>query len=587
MLSFIRITGAAAIVACAPISGITAPASSVSNRIETGGGVSDQTHPHFVARDQLADVVFRALGTEIGKPIQMSRKSRRARITGNFALDRPFDVVEKITSSLGLVWYFDGHAIFIYDGSEVVSTVISLSSETVTKLIAFLKENSLYDKRYPIRKGSQGLVYLSGPPKYIEIVRSSVELITPAAAQGMPSQGTGGSGRQVDVVKLRYISVDDRRYEQRGNERMIPGLASVLRDVWKDRADVRVAPSAPTTRPGETPERAPGTSADSDSTERLLPLLPPGVKELPPFRNEEANAGYVPLRDSLLRVVAYPSNNSLLLSGTTAQISAAKQLIAKLDVAKRQVELSLWVIDISQTNLDALGAQWSAEGNLGALGVRFNSSGRKMGSTLNREETASFIASISALSEKNKAHIVSRPMLLAQDNSPAIFDSSRSFYVKLEGERSVALESVTYGTMINVIPRILAPTGPIEMELEIEDGSSSNPDEMSGLKLPDVARTQIRTMARVLGDQSLLVGGYTHDENRTRNNKIPLLGDIPLIGGLFRYHSTSDANSVRIFLIQPRVLPDGETFDAATVDRPKPIDNAVDALKNQLKSRHV
>jgi type II secretory pathway component GspD/PulD (secretin) len=528
---------------------------------------------HFVARDQAVDIVFRAIATEIGKSIQTSKRARRAHITGDFALDHPFEVIERITSTLGLIWYFDGNTVYIYDASEIVSTMLAVPDDTLAWLVTFLKKNSLYDKRYPIHKGSQGVVYLSGPPKYVEIIRASIQLKKPAAGASSTASDT-----LVEVVRLRFASVDDRRYEKRGQDRWRPGLASVLRDIWQGLATVRVAKPDAIRNPGANDTRVLQAAVAEDGK---LPALPPGVKELPPFEDESETAS----GGSLLRVVAYPSNNSLLLSGTARQIASAKELIAQLDTQKKQVELSLWVIDISQSDLDALGAQWSAEGRLGGVSLSINQPGA-LRSRLSASETMQFIASVSALSEKNHARIVSRPILLAQDNSPALFDSNRSFYVKLRGERTVALETVTYGTMINVVPRILDEAGPIEMDLEIEDGNSSNPDELSSLDLPDVSRTQISTVARVSGEQSLLVGGYTHDENRVRRNKIPLLGDIPLIGGFFRYRSTTASNSVRLFLIQPRILQDDETFEAGKLDRPNAIDNAVDALKKQVADRH-
>jgi type III secretion protein C len=533
---------------------------------------------HFVARDQPVDVVFRALATEIGKPVQTSKRARRAHISGNFELDRPFEVIERITSTLGMIWYFDGNTVYVYDAGEIVSTMLSVPDETLTWLVTFLKKNSLYDKRYPIDKGSQGVVYIAGPPKYIEIIRATVQLKKP-----MPGTASNSEGTLVEVVKLRFASVDDRRYEKRGQERWRPGLASVLRDIWQGAVEVRIAKPDAIRKPG-TPDSI-DLEAASAGPDGKIPELPAGVKELPPFQDESRHNSGADPDDPPLRVVAYPSNNSLLLSGTSRQIAAAKQLIAQLDTQKKQVELSLWVIDISQSDLDALGAQWAAEGSLGGVALRINQPGN-LRSRLSSSETMQFIASVSALSEKNHARIVSRPILLAQDNSPALFDSNRSFYVKLRGERTVALETVTYGTMINVVPRILDEAGPIEMDLEIEDGNSSNPDELSSLDLPDVSRTQISTVARVSGEQSLLVGGYTHDENRVRSNKIPLLGDIPWIGNLFRYRSSTGSNSVRLFLIQPRILQDDEVFDTNKVDRPSAIDNAVDALKNQVAGRH-
>lgn len=67
-----------------------------------------------------------------------------------------------------------------------------------------------------------------------------------------------------------------------------------------------------------------------------------------------------------------------------------------------------------------------------------------------------------ALAKKHRANIVSRPIILTQENVPAIFDNNRTFYTRLLDERSVELREVTYGTMISVLPRF---SGDDEVEM--------------------------------------------------------------------------------------------------------------------------
>lgn len=177
-----------------------------------------------------------------------------------------------------------------------------------------------------------------------------------------------------------------------------------------------------------------------------------------------------------------------------------------------------------------------------------------------------------ALSEKNKANIVSRPMILTQENIPAIFDNNRTFYSKLIGERTVELQSVTYGTSVSVLPRF-THANEIEMMINVEDGNQDNKGKQSD-DLPEVGRTNISTIARVPRGKSLLIGGYSRDENILSDGKIPLLGDLPVIGGLFRYKIERNANMVRVFLIQPREIE-------------SPLDSNVNTMINKLKSNFV
>ncbi|MDW4773096.1 EscC/YscC/HrcC family type III secretion system outer membrane ring protein, partial [Escherichia coli] len=89
---------------------------------------------------------------------------------------------------------------------------------------------------------------------------------------------------------------------------------------------------------------------------------------------------------------------------------------------------------------------------------------------------------------KRRAAVVARPVVLTQENIPAIFDNNRTFYTKLVGERTAELDEVTYGTMISVLPRF-ASRNQIELLLNIEDGNEINSDKTNVDDLPQVGRT--------------------------------------------------------------------------------------------------
>ncbi|EPQ5261770.1 EscC/YscC/HrcC family type III secretion system outer membrane ring protein, partial [Escherichia coli] len=183
-----------------------------------------------------------------------------------------------------------------------------------------------------------------------------------------------------------------------------------------------------------------------------------------------------------------------------------------------------------------------------SLSASFNNSG-----SISTLDGTQFIATIQALAQKRRAAVVARPVVLTQENIPAIFDNNRTFYTKLVGERTAELDEVTYGTMISVLPRF-ASRNQIELLLNIEDGNEINSDKTNVDDLPQVGRTLISTIARVPQGKSLLIGGYTRDTNTYESRKIPILGSIPFIGKLFGYEGTNANNIVRVFLIEPREI---------------------------------
>lgn len=199
-------------------------------------------------------------------------------------------------------------------------------------------------------------------------------------------------------------------------------------------------------------------------------------------------------------------------------------------------------------------------------------------------ESTNFIASILALTRDNKAKIVSRPVLLTQENTPAMFDNNRTFYTPLIAERAVELQNVTYGTLVHVLPRF-TQKDEIELSLNIEDGSEvASSDSAEKNTLPTVGRTTISTVARVPKGKSLLIGGYTRGESGENIGKIPLLGDLPLIGGAFRYRQAQNKNTVRLFLIKPREIVSALDIEAENLDESIEIE---ELIKKMDKTRDI
>ncbi|MEJ0004475.1 MAG: type III secretion system outer membrane ring subunit SctC [Pararobbsia sp.] len=393
----------------------------------------------------------------------------------------------------------------------------------------------------------------------------------------------------VKVISLRHTFVRDRAFKLRNQTVQIPGIATVLADMVGERAEpAQVAPhnggglgGPMAAATGESPERRGQVAGDASVREQVLAGAAPrayasdGVTPLPPLpRREEGSITQLSAGSttqairisSQPSILAYPDTNSLLIKGSPAEVDYLSRLVEQLDIEKTQIELSLWIIDLNYRSLERLGVRWQAGFRAGGLGATLNVAGEGLSGALSTLDGARFLASVFAMSEHGQAQVVSRPLILTQENVPAIFDNNRTFYAKLIGERTTSLDQITYGTLVSVIPRLSVDHSEIEMILDIEDGDTTSQGgniEVDGL--PIVGRTHINTIARVPRELSLLIGGYTRHAESNERFKIPLLGDIPVLGGLFRYRQSSGEDVVRVFLIQPRLLPrraawDGEGF---------------------------
>ncbi|EHL5992584.1 EscC/YscC/HrcC family type III secretion system outer membrane ring protein, partial [Escherichia coli] len=521
----------------------------------------------YVARNDSLNSFFEAMSTKLNKTVVVSKSASRKKINGNFNFSEPEALLDRLASQLGVIWYSDGQTIYIYDAEEIRNSVISLQNISLSAFKSFLKEAGLYDSRYPLKGDEQnGIVYISGPPIFVSIVTKTAALID-------KQNNDIEMGRlKIGVFRLHNTFVNDRTYQLRDQNIVIPGIATVIEKLLTGEQQNLTGVQGGMFRASGSNIASEALSGNGSTDNEMY------IDEA----RDSTTSSSTSISD--IKVISYPDTNSLLVKGTAEQVDFIGALVRLLDVAKRHVELSLWIIDLNKNDLEQLGVAWGGSASFSnKLNMALN---QTLVSTL---DGVHFLASVYALEKKNQARIVSKPVLMTQENVPAIFDNNRTFYTKLIGERNSSLAHVTYGTMISVLPRFSAD-GEIEMSLNIEDGNeekqsvSGNEDSV----LPEVGRTHISTVARVPQGKSLLIGGYTRDSRTKDVQKIPLLGDIPLIGGLFRYENQNQNNVVRVFLIQPKeildpLMPDADVF-AAELMQDSGIENNRDPLDKWVLS---
>ncbi|EFL3107949.1 EscC/YscC/HrcC family type III secretion system outer membrane ring protein [Escherichia coli] len=503
----------------------------IFNGLSTPGAYAATANGYVANKENLRSF-FETVSSYAGKPTIVSKLAMKKQISGNFDLTEPYALIERLSAQMGLIWYDDGKAIYIYDSSEMRNALINLRKVSTNEFNNFLKKSGLYNSRYEIKGGGNGTFYVSGPPVYVDLVVNAAKLME------QNSDGIEIGRNKVGIIHLVNTFVNDRTYELRGEKIVIPGMAKVLSTLLNN----NIKQSTGVNVLSEISSRQ-----QLKNVSRMPPF--PGAEEDDDLQVEKiiSTAG-APETDDI-QIIAYPDTNSLLVKGTVSQVDFIEKLVATLDIPKRHIELSLWIIDIDKTDLEQLGADWSGTIKIGSsLSASFNNSG-----SISTLDGTQFIATIQALAQKRRAAVVARPVVLTQENIPAIFDNNRTFYTKLVGERTAELDEVTYGTMISVLPRFAA-RNQIELLLNIEDGNEINSDKTNVDDLPQVGRTLISTIARVPQGKSLLIGGYTRDTNTYESRKIPILGSIPFIGKLFRYEGTNANNIVRVFLIEPREI---------------------------------
>lgn len=515
---------------------------------------SKEPFSYFAQGQSLAEILT-SFASSYSIPVVIS-ESVNDTVNGELKQDSPVAFLDYLAKVYNLTWYYDGHILYIYKTNETKSKLIKLTAFlNASQLKRHLEKLGIWDRRFNWRViPSKDLLYVAGPPRYVELVRETVAALEKKIVTQQKDQFI------VEVFPLKYAWAVDREYSFRGEKVVIPGVATIL----KQMINQNPLPLYNVTNGRQVLPNLKGQSLRQQGlSQNATPYQPASPEST--ISNRYQPLGQQPTGVQGPTIEADPRQNAILIKDVRAQMPVYTDLIRKLDQPQGQVEIGLSIIDISRNDIDELGINWYAQKRSGNGVIELNTrpnipelalGGSQLPTTLLNRGSDFFLAKIRLLAEEGKAQVLSQPTVLTLNNVEAVFDQSTTFYVRLEGTEEVGLEPVTVGTLLRVTPRIVAEHGvnKVHMDINIEDGAQVKDTSVD--RLPTTNKATISTQAVVGEKQSLLIGGLFRDSEEETENKVPFLGDIPLLGALFRSTEKTKRKSVRLFLIQPRIVGD-------------------------------
>jgi type II secretory pathway component GspD/PulD (secretin) len=296
------------------------------------------------------------------------------------------------------------------------------------------------------------------------------------------------------------------------------------------------------------------------------------------------------LVDKRSKVVADLRTSQLVLLATDKELSDVESLIERLDTPTRQVLIEAKLLETSTSPKTKKGMDWS--GTLQGQNLRFGNNLRENTPTESINNTlvseagipkmlfdtsrgfnpgTAFLdadgvsAVLSFLNEYSEAKVISAPRTVTLDNEPARIEVTRASPIIniTPGTVQVAGGSqITYtnlGIILNVTPRISA-NNLVNLKVipevsrvfatvtKLVNNNVYQADEY------DMRRMETRVM--IPSGNTLVLGGLVQDDVRKSNTKVPLLGDMPVLGGLFRSDAKSRQKSNLMIFLTPTIVED-------------------------------
>ncbi|QHE91124.1 EscC/YscC/HrcC family type III secretion system outer membrane ring protein [Pandoraea fibrosis] len=516
LAGFVPVTSAVA-SSPAPFAARTAPMSPVTPEWRGGPFVFQS------AGTPLAELL-RDFGAHHGIPTTVSAQVDD-RFIGTLPAGAAQATLDALSERYRLSWYFNGQTLNIYKSSEATRRVMSLRHASPGDLLEHLRDAGVLHPRHCVARAipATHALEIAGVPACIETVSMLAEYVERDARDQQESEET------IKIFPLKFATADDTRYFYRGQEVVVPGVVSVLKDLILGAGPLVVTAATPAT-PG-----APVAAA---------PAARPGTP----------------------RFSADPRRNAVIVRERRQNLPIYGDLIAQLDIRPRLVDISVAIIDVNASDIAELGVDFSGNARIGGFGaVSLNGQlqdGDSGTFTTVVGDTNKFMVNLSALERNSKARVLSRPSIVTLDNMQAVLDRSVTFYTKVSGEKVAKLESVTSGSLLRVTPRLVPNDGDdagreqVMLTLNIEDGGEVRSERNSRNEVPTIRNSSISTHATLQAGQSLLLGGFVQDTQQEHERKIPLLGDLPLIGRLFSSTSNRNDSVMRLFLIKAEPAAD-------------------------------
>jgi type III secretion protein C len=486
------------------------------------------------------------------------------RISGRFS-DPPEKIFNDVVKAYDLLPYFDGTVMHVSAGREMQSKAIHVPPADLERVAHTLADSKLADRYQSIQVvRGEGLVKVRGAPEFVSDVQQLIAgQRRPIATSAFSTPPEPGAPRApiVRSFPLKYASAADQSFYQSGQQMRIPGVVSLLRSMTGNAAPLIPASSPPEPRTGGSVASVRGRGLrrfDRDDAEESAPGPRPGATaQLPATAGGDPGSG--------ARIEADPNLNTVLVRDYEDTMPMYQDLIAQLDKEPQLVEIQVTIIDVDRNKLNDIGVDWQYQSRNTSVAAGGGDPGPQNGGLLLNTvlgNAGHFLARVNALARTGSANVISRPQVLTLSNLEAVLATDQSFFVRVAGNQDVDLFDVSVGTSLRVVPTVAgdAASPQIRLRVGIEDGSLSPDAKVDDI--PVVERSSLNTQAVIYDGQSLLLGGLARDESTKDTSKVPLLGDVPGVGRLFRRTTSVTSSQERLFLISPRIIATNRTAGA-------------------------
>ena len=268
--------------------------------------------------------------------------------------------------------------------------------------------------------------------------------------------------------------------------------------------------------------------------------------------------GQQQLPEGVDEIIALQADNSLLVKATPEAFQKMREIIKYIDVAPRQVQIRVEFVRADVNDVDAFGINYEF---VPFPGINFASDlGQGGGSYGLNFATGNLVGQMLATLTHGRAKILNAPIITTTNNVQGQIQVNNSIPVTTtttvvpNGGQAVSSQSVQFQnipTTLSVTPRINSDdsiTLPLSLDISTPGASVGNSGAVA------TNEQALQTVRTVKSGETMVLGGFINDNEQSVRTSIPILGDLPLIGGLFRNRNRTVNNSELLIFVTPTII---------------------------------
>jgi general secretion pathway protein D len=303
-----------------------------------------------------------------------------------------------------------------------------------------------------------------------------------------------------------------------------------------------------------------------------------------------------------VQVTADEGTNALIIAASAQDFEVISEIIEKLDIVREQVLVEMFIMEVSEDSLKEIGIDWAtldeaveesvrffgatsfgprvdfAAGDLEGLAVgawRGSGSDIRIGSVLHALKKVSGVNILSTPHITTLNH--SKAKIIVGENRPYVMESRITETDPLTPTVIKTYEYKDVGISLEITPHI-SQGGLVRLEIDSEFSKLVENVTSSSTDTPTTAKRQAQTVVSMNSGSTIVIGGLIRDDKTTIEKKVPLVGDLPLIGGLFRFQKDQLQKTNLLIFITPHVIASQKDMEQITEKKRKEMEPVLEEL---------